>query len=143
MRLKQSEILANVKDYFDIKLPPKLTEAGLTAFDDYLDTPPDAEDRIQFSVYLAEGQDNVSDKHDTFLIQAQLYSIINPTPHLDCIWELVQDFPPSCAGYNTKNMTWQTWYPAEQGDGYGGSFVIIELQLSKENDDCYLDDQIC
>ena len=142
-RYKQSEILANIKDYFAIKLPPKLTAAGLLAFEDYLDRPPTSDEKRQFAVYLAEGADAVNDKRDSVLIRAQLYRQPDPVPYLDAIWELVEDYSPECLGYNTKNMTWLTWYAGEEGNAYGGSQVVIELQLSKENDDCYLDDQIC
>lgn len=142
-RYTPGECLENIKDYFSVNLPPVLAEAGLTAFDDYLDTPPNNDEALQCCVYLAEGSDALNSTNFACLIQAQLYQIDSPKEHLGQMWELAQKYNPGCLGFTDRNLTWQTWYPGEQGDGYGSSFVLIEFQLTRENDDCYLDDEIC
>jgi hypothetical protein len=135
-------MLSTLKTYFSSNVAPALIVAGLQAMDGYIDTPPTDNDSLQFCVYLAEGTDSTTDKRDAFLIQVQLPTVLSPVPYLDVIWPIVEDFNPSLLGYDAKDISWQTWYPGELGDGYGGSFIYIEIEVSKSNDDCYLDDSL-
>lgn len=137
----QLEMIENLKDYFAENVPVKITEAGLSLnIEDFLDYPPDQDDKRQFAVYLAEGEDSVSNNRDAFIVQVQLPGVIDVAKYHGAIWPLVRSYNPKCVGHTTKDATWQVWYPGEIGGGGSSSFIYYEMGFSSVLDDCFLDD---
>jgi hypothetical protein len=127
-----------LKNYLSANAPAVITAAGLTAFDDYLDTPPNNNERRQACSYLAEGSNIVTQATESFIINFQLARETRPDKYLSVLWPLILAMPPETIGMQSlEDATHSTWYPGEIGST---AFLLIEVRYTSDLDDCQWED---
>ncbi len=130
--MTHTEMIIALKTYLSANVPAAITAAGLTAFDDYLDTPPNNDSRRQTCAYLAEGSNIVTQRTEAFIIQFQLAREMRPDKYLSVLWPLILAMPPEMIGMQSlEDATHSTWYPGEIGST---AFLLIEVRYISDLD---------
>lgn len=133
--MNTTEKIENIRRYFEDNLPPLLTSAGLKQFVRYNDEPPLSLDDFEFSVYMADGSWD-SFESEGFIIQSQMPGVMRPDHYHNLIWDLLINYNESNLGFDSKSCSYSGWYPGENPSGGSSSFLLYELQIVNNLDDC-------
>lgn len=134
------EIIDSFMVYMEAVLPDLLNDLSLPDFEKYIQQPPVDPDLVTLSAYMSNGNHNESDAEETFMLQAQLPAVMNPAKHHKAIQEGIRQFDPNTVYADTLGSSYVTFYPGEVQDGAGSSFIVYEIQLMNELDDCQDDE---
>lgn len=131
------EILESFVTYFEEKLPPLLTVKGEVDFQKYLSAPPTKVSEKQLAFYMGAGDFSKANQKEVILVQAQLPKCMNPIKYHTEISKLFRGMNVSkVVGYTDLEYEYRGWFPGDVKDGGSSSFLLYEVTLESELDDC-------
>lgn len=129
-------ILTDFKDWLETELPAELTAAGASSIDSYELDPPVDPDVRTVALYPGDGLRQVDFSTENFIVQVQLPGEVTPRLHHTAVQKVIQRYPVNRVRANSVELNFSTYYPGEVVDGGGGSFIIYQVTLLDQLDDC-------
>lgn len=130
------EIFTDFMDYMSTELPGILAAVGEDDFDDYLIGPPSDVDNKQLAVYLGTCNHDEVYSSEGFMMQAQLPKVLDPIGYRKAIDKAIVNYDPSEVGANSVAFSAAAFYPGEIKDGGMSSFIVYEITITSDLDDC-------
>lgn len=123
-------------EYMQDNLPAILLSYNLDDFGAYQVGVPFNVDELILAAYLATGTHTEDFANETFLLQAQLPRVLDPLDYHTAISKLIIQFEADTVWASSLEYTYSAFYPGEVKDGGGGSYLLYEISINGELDDC-------
>lgn len=130
-----SEMRKTIKDTLESVLPALLATASLDNFDNYYEGPPRNVDKKELCVY-ANHEINATLNYEVgFIIQAQLYQVLDELPYHDVIFKAIKDnITATLLDLQSRDRIEFDGWPMD--DDTSTSYCFYYLGFISDLDDC-------
>ena len=130
------EIIDAFAIYMADTLPALLTTRDIESIESFQSYPPDDVDKRTLATYMGTGNHDEQFAGESFMMQVQLPRVLDPKAHHTEICKAIIAFDASKFNTDSLGYTYAAFYPGEIQDGGMSSFLIYEIVLEDELDDC-------
>lgn len=133
--MTSKERTAAILNLVSTGLPPLLAAAPLPDFDEYVDGPPLRTDDSEFSIYVSDETDSVSEHDYSLIFQCQINGGDLSNEYHSVIMDYLRgNLTPEVVGFQSRIKLSADLWPIDPNSGT--AFIFYEVIFQRELDDC-------